>query len=794
MLCLRNQGWINERLVHMPSIEVERIVLVSDNDPPAHRNKVQEVVKMMESELGCGWIYHKLCKVYLFISSQRIAGCLVAERIKEAFRVICDAETKRTEAKGPIIKEERGRLKSAGLQFGNIMFQREVVRKILRVVNKNEDVNGAIYCEEEAVPALCGIRAIWVSPSNRRKRIGTHLLDAVSSESETRCSTFAVLRTNSRFSSLSNLSFYLGINKFVVADTNGFSADTEFLPRDLPLLIPIDCKCNSAAGVFEAELTKTAIKGESLFGILDSLEGLTSCQAIWDKNPRVLPWNLGDGISLTVPIKCACPTFDKSPGTRLLITYPLAKGDSVSTLASRFNTTQEAIILTNNRTSGGFFFDPERLSSSIPPVNRRGKRRKMWSAWIYIALTGVAVGICIAVAAVFTIIHLKRRRDNNHSSGKKPGGLVDDVELQQLSLSIRTTSDKKVSFEGSVIGTTTPRNKVLLETFTLEELRKATEGFSASNHIGGSVHHGRLGGKSLAIKITRPETVAKVEFGLFKDGSHKHPNIVRLLGTCLSEASADSDSYFVFEYAKNGSLKDWIHGGLAIKSQFIASCDCFLTWAQRLRICLDVAMALQYMHHIMSPSYIHRNVKSRNIFLDEEFNAKIGNFGMPVSPEEGDPGPGPNCSQAYLAPEFVRQGKICPSLDVFAYGVVLLEVLTGRPPVIGASEGRGEKGIHLSEKIKSVLNSEDAEGEIREWIDGAIGDSYPIEGALQLANLARACTEEDPTLRPSAGEVVEVLLRLVDELPAAQGESCLMSESSSKPLVKAAASNSAINQ
>ncbi|OWM71446.1 hypothetical protein CDL15_Pgr005633 [Punica granatum] len=173
------KGWINERLVHMPSIEVERIVLVSDNDPPAHRNKVQEVVKMMESELGCGWIYHKLCKVYLFISSQRIAGCLVAERIKEAFRVICDAETKRTEAKGPIIKEERGRLKSAGLQFGNIMFQREVVRKILRVVNKNEDVNGAIYCEEEAVPALCGIRAIWVSPSNRRKRIGTHLLDAV---------------------------------------------------------------------------------------------------------------------------------------------------------------------------------------------------------------------------------------------------------------------------------------------------------------------------------------------------------------------------------------------------------------------------------------------------------------------------------------------------------------------------------------------------------------------------------------------------------------------------------------
>lgn len=116
-------------------------------------------------------------QVYLFIISQRIAGCLVAEPIKEAFRIISDSETS-MEAEGPIIKEERVKLKSASLQFGNIEFQREVMRRLPTVVAK-EDLNGAIYCEEEAVPAVCGIRAVWVSPSHRRERIATHLLEAV---------------------------------------------------------------------------------------------------------------------------------------------------------------------------------------------------------------------------------------------------------------------------------------------------------------------------------------------------------------------------------------------------------------------------------------------------------------------------------------------------------------------------------------------------------------------------------------------------------------------------------------
>lgn len=632
---------------------------------------------------------------------------------------------------------------------------------------------------------------------------------------ENQCRTFVILRTNSYYSSLFNLSAYLGINRFVIAEANGFSADTEFLPKDEPLLIPIDCKCSSNGGLFHAELIKTTIKGESFYGIAEALEGLTTCKAIREKNRGVSPWGLADKLQLLIPLRCACPS--SSSQSRLLLSYPVSEGDSISDLAIKFNTTKEAIISENNRSLGGNFRPESSLTpltslliplngkpilgplkkprepnlhfpaTSIPAISPHKKKAKMHKIGLYVALSGVIIGASIAIAAAFLLIQLKKKKQSSPKGG--------DVELQQLSLSVRTTSDKKVSFEGSqgtldgqIIDTTTP-HKVLVETFSIEELRRATEDFSSSSHIEGSVYHGRLSGKNLAIKRTQLDTISRIEFGLFHDAIHHHPNIMRLLGTCLTEGQ---ESFLVFEYAKNGSLKDWLHGGLAIKNQFIASCYCFLTWSQRLRICLDVAMALQYMHHIMNPSYVHRNVKSRNIFLDEEFNAKIGNFGMAKCAENDtddhqvcSTSPAASWSLGYMAPEYIHQGVISPSIDIFAYGVVLLEVLCGQTPISRPSE-KGEGNFWLSEKIKSILQSDNAD-ELREWMDSGLGENYSFDAAVTLANLARACVDEDPCLRPSAGEIVEKLSRLVEESLSQEGENILISESSCKPLVKAAA-------
>ncbi|XP_073120694.1 protein LYK2 [Henckelia pumila] len=407
----------------------------------------------------------------------------------------------------------------------------------------------------------------------------------------------------------------------------------------------------------------------------------------------------------------------------------------------------------------------------------------IWIVVVCVAASTVGLLASIAIGAAIFFTCRKKKMQDSIKNG--------DVELQQLNLSIRTMSDKKVSYDGSqyafddpISDITTP-HKMVLENYTFEELQKATDCFNLSNLIESTVFHGRLKGKNLAIKSCTSENLASIDFNLFHDRTYHHPNIIRMLGTCETEGS---DSFIVLEFAKNGSLKDWIHGGLAIKSHFIASCDCFLTWNQRVKICLDVAVALQYIHHIMSPGYVHRNLKSRNVFLDEEFNAKIGNFGMAkcvnVGGDQGQefyPGHPAGWNKGYLAPEYVNEGMITPGIDIFAYGMILLEILSGKAPITASDDVGEVKFVKLSDEIKHVLGSEDA-GRLKEWMDSSLGENYSFDAAMVLANVARSCVEDEPLSRPNAGEIVEKLLRLVEEVPQIGDK--FTCESSCKPLVK----------
>ncbi|KAD2073957.1 hypothetical protein E3N88_41901 [Mikania micrantha] len=378
---------------------------------------------------------------------------------------------------------------------------------------------------------------------------------------------------------------------------------------------------------------------------------------------------------------------------------------------------------------------------------------------VYIAVGVVAFGICILVvaSAFYVIVCIKRKKmKENYSSCNKSVNL----ELQQLNLSVRTTSEKKVSFEsqiesldGHVLPTTPGKTASgLVESYTVKELSIATDEFSSTNLIEGSVYHGRLKEK------------------MWRSNS-------QIL-------------FLVFEYAENGSLKDWLHGGLAMKSQFIASCSCFLTWNQRLKICLHVATALQYMHQIINPSYIHRNIKSRNIFLDKEFHAKVGNFGMDTCiQDENHPKEvysSGNLSSSfpiawdkgYIAPEHSNSDAFSPSIDIYAYGVVLLEILSGKPP-IGRTKSENNDEIRLSDEIKAILASGKVEDKLREWMDTTLGENYSFDVAVVLANLASACVEGNPLRRPNAGEVVVKLSELVAE----REEQVIIQDSSCRPLV-----------
>ncbi|GER47479.1 kinase family protein [Striga asiatica] len=623
------------------------------------------------------------------------------------------------------------------------------------------------------------------------------------------CKTYAILEANNT---------YLNIPPSELAEANNnISPDHKFFTDNRPILIPLDCKCNEKARVFEAEIKKATVKGESFFEIAESLKGLTTCDAIKERNPGFSPSDVAEKSNnlLVIPLKCACPNYssaESQDSSLMLLSYPVKEGDTLFQLSSTFNLTQEIIISTHTKYSKSVHKPENGILSPfstlllplelenktlpnpqiIPTQNVRDKnsnkreRQKMREIGIYIAIALAALLACAAIFAAVFFLHIRKRKS------EEPTIKNSDPELRRLGLSVRTTSDKKISFESSQYNfddtTTTPHKTAPFETYALEDLHRATEGFSPSNLIGGSVFHGRLKGKNLAIKRVGPDFINEIERHVLDERPHQHPpNTIRLLGTC--SVAGGRDSFVVLEYAENGSVKDWIHGGLAIKSHFIESCSCFLSWNQRLRICLDVATALQYMHHVMNPSYVHGSIRSRNIFLDGEFGAKVGNPGMSRCNESKAEAEDEEAlsqekiwKKGYLAPECLSKGTISPGVDVFAYGVVLLEVLSGKPPVRRDGEGKDGILIKLSDEIKHVLGSDGGKDELRGWVDGALGENYSFDAAFMLAGLAKSCVEDDIALRPNAGEIVEKLLRLVEDLPEGNGFGAC--DSSFSPLVK----------
>lgn len=515
------------------------------------------------------------------------------------------------------------------------------------------------------------------------------------------------------------------------------------------------------------------------------------CRSIREKNPHISEDKLGDNIKLRLAIRCSCPQEGVSNAS-FLVTYPVGVRDSVSSLAVRFNTTEDAIVSANNK-SGVVPLKPALIPLDHKPEKQGSRKRnpskkKRSKMKLMIAVSSAIAGVCgLVTLMVFGYLHWKKETQIQTQTQKWISNK--DPETRQLSLSIRTTSDKKISFEGSqdgsildshnTVGTTTPR-KPVLEIYAFEELEKATENFSSSNHIKGSVYFGSLKGKDLAIKQVNADEMKRFDFGLLNDQSHHYNhNVIRVLGTCFREI--DQDSYLVFEYARNGSLWDWIQNKLAIKNQFIESCYCFLAWKQRIKICHDVAIALKYMHRI---NYVHGNIKSRNIFLNEDLRGKVGNFGMS------------KCVTNELATEEnLIESSLSPASDIFAYGIIVMEVLSGQTPdmLLGLQEvettslGTQETFVSEWSRLRRLLGDKE---KLREVMDSTLGESYSVDSAFEIASIARDCTAEEAESRPSAVEIAERVSRLVDDDEDEEDEavidreSTLISESSYKPLVK----------
>ncbi|GJN33206.1 hypothetical protein PR202_gb21779 [Eleusine coracana subsp. coracana] len=266
--------------------------------------------------------------------------------------------------------------------------------------------------------------------------------------------------------------------------------------------------------------------------------------------------------------------------------------------------------------------------------------------------------------------------------------------------------------------------------FTLRDLEHATNRFSKENVIGeggyGVVYRGRLiNGTDVAIKkLLNNMGQAEKEFRVEVEaiGHVRHKNLVRLLGYCVEGIHR----MLVYEYVNNGNLEQWLHG--AMRQHGV------LTWEARMKIILGIAKALAYLHEAIEPKVVHRDIKSSNILIDEEFNGKLSDFGL----------------AKYVAPEYANTGLLNEKSDVYSFGVLLLEAVTGRDPV---DYGRPASEVHLVEWLKMMVGSRRAE----EVVDPDM-ELKPTTRALKRALLvALRCVDPDSEKRPTMGQAVRML-------------------------------------
>ncbi|KAL5565721.1 hypothetical protein UlMin_028885 [Ulmus minor] len=299
--------------------------------------------------------------------------------------------------------------------------------------------------------------------------------------------------------------------------------------------------------------------------------------------------------------------------------------------------------------------------------------------------------------------------------------------------------------------------------FPYSELQNATEKFSNPNLIGvgGSsyVYRGKLkDGRPVAIKQlisqkgSDADSVFLTEIELLSRLNHCH--VVPLVGYCSESHGKQAERLLVFEYMPNGNLRDCLDGASGKQ----------MDWSTRVQIAIGAARGLEYLHEAAAPRILHRDVKSTNILLDEEWRAKITDLGMSKHLRADGVS---SCSNSparmegtfgYFAPEHAIVGRASLKSDVFSFGVVLLELISGRQPIHKRS-GKGEESL----VIWATPRLQDGRRIITELADPRLDGKFPEEEMQIMAYLAKECLLLDPDARPTMGEVVQILSTIAPE-------------------------------
>ncbi|KAL4578045.1 hypothetical protein LXL04_014160 [Taraxacum kok-saghyz] len=303
-----------------------------------------------------------------------------------------------------------------------------------------------------------------------------------------------------------------------------------------------------------------------------------------------------------------------------------------------------------------------------------------------------------------------------------------------------------------------------VQVFTYKELESATDNFTQSNLVGkgsfATVYRGVLGdGTVSAIKLLhregkQGERAFRSEVDLLS--RLKCPYLVDLLGYCAD----NQHRVLVFEYMANGTLHDHLHSSDS-RSQA-------LNWGIRLRIALDSARALEFLHEHTTPSIIHRDFKSTNILLNENFRGKVTDFGLAKIGSDklnGLISTRVLGTTGYLAPEYASTGKLTTKSDVYSYGVVLLELLTGRVPI----ETNRPPGEHVL--VSWALPRLTNRAQVVEMVDPNLHGQFSRKDLIQVAAIAAMCVQTEADYRPLMTDVVQSLIPIVHNLSAGSASS-----------------------
>ncbi|KAL0453551.1 UNVERIFIED_CONTAM: PTI1-like tyrosine-protein kinase [Sesamum latifolium] len=284
--------------------------------------------------------------------------------------------------------------------------------------------------------------------------------------------------------------------------------------------------------------------------------------------------------------------------------------------------------------------------------------------------------------------------------------------------------------------------------FTYKELHTATNGFSEDYKLGeggfGSVYWGKTSdGLQIAVKkLKSMNSKAEMEFAVEVEvlGRVRHKNLLGLRGYC-----AGSDQrLIVYDYMPNLSLLSHLHGQFAGEVQ--------LDWKKRMKIAHGSAEGLLYLHHEVTPHIIHRDIKASNVLLDSNFEPLVADFGFAKLIPEGVSHMTTRVkgTLGYLAPEYAMWGKVSESCDVYSFGILLLELVTGRKPIEKLPGG-------VKRTITEWAEPHISRGRFKDLVDPKLRGNFDESQLIRTINVAALCVQNEPDKRPTMREVVALL-------------------------------------